>query len=106
MQITIYYQEKDGYLLDKVEKKANRERKSKSAVILSIIESYFEAEKKIGQILCDLDALSLDQLEEGLQYQQNENSNKKLGRILLNKGYVEEFDVDKALAIQSRVGER
>lgn len=55
MQATIYYQERDQYLIDKVEGKANRERKSKSAVILSIIESYFEANKKICQILSDLD---------------------------------------------------
>jgi len=102
MQITIYYQDRDQYLIEKVEQKADRERRSKSSVILSIIESYFEAEKQIGEILRDLNALSPDQLQEGLEDQRNNKSKEKLGRILLDKGYVEEVDLDKALAIQSR----
>jgi len=102
VQATIYYQERDQYLIDKVEQKANRERKSKSAVILSIVESYFEAEKRIGEILKDLGVVSADQIEAGLQNQQEKENDDKLGRILLDKGYVKEVDLDKALAIQSR----
>ena len=102
MQTTIYYQERDQYLMDKVEQKANRERRSKSSVILSIIESYFEAEKRIGEILRDLDAASADEIEEGLEDQQEKKSDERLGRILLDKGYVREVDLDKALAIQNR----
>ena len=102
MQTTIYYQDRDQYLMDKVEQKANRERRSKSSVILSVIESYFEAEKRIGEILRDLDAASADEIEEGLEDQQEKNSDEKLGRILLDKGYVREVDLDKALAIQNR----
>lgn len=106
MQITIYYQERDQYLMDKVEQKADRERRSKSAVILSIIEDYFEAEKRIGEILTDLGAASTDQIEEGLQEQQDDKADEKLGRILLDKGYVREVDLDKALAIQTRANDR
>lgn len=102
MQITIYYQESDQYLMEKVEQKAERERRSKSSVILSIVESYFEAEKRIGEILKDMDAVSPDQVSEGLEEQRERNSEEKLGRILMDKGYVEEVDLDKALTIQSR----
>lgn len=102
MQITIYYQEKDEYLIEKVEQKAERERRSKSSVILSILESYFEAEKRLGEILYDLNALSSEELQKGLKEQQEKNSSKKIGRILLDKGFVREVDLDRALAIQSR----
>lgn len=105
MQMTIYYQERDQYLVDKVERKAEQERKSKSAVILSIIEEYFEAEKRIGEILTDLGATSPDKIEEGLQEQKQNESSQKLGRILLDKGYVQEVDLDKALAIQTRASD-
>lgn len=105
MQITIYYQDRDEYLMDKVEQKAERERRSKSSVILSIIESYFEAEKRIGEILTDMDAASPDQISEGLEEQKEERKEDKLGRILLDKGYVREVDLDKALAIQTRASD-
>ncbi|MBS3792472.1 hypothetical protein KGY77_07525 [Candidatus Bipolaricaulota bacterium] len=105
MQITIYYQDRDEYLMDKVEQKAERERRSKSSVILSIIESYFEAEKRIGEILTDMDAASPDQISEGLEEQKEERQEDKLGRILLDKGYVREVDLDKALAIQTRASD-
>ncbi|MBS3788652.1 hypothetical protein KGY79_10715 [Candidatus Bipolaricaulota bacterium] len=105
MQMTIYYQERDQYLVDKVERKAEQERKSKSAVILSIIEDYFEAEKRIGEILTDLGATSPDKVEEGLKEQKQKETDRKLGRILLDKGYVQEVDLDKALAIQTRASD-
>ena len=100
MQITIYYKEQDQYLIDKGEEKANRERRSKSAVILSILESYFEAEQKVGEILRDLGALEQAQLREALELQDNEDKEKRLGEILMEKGYVKEIDLDRALQIQ------
>ena len=48
MQTTIYYIEEDQYLLDLVDQVARRERKSRSAVILSIIEEHFERDKRLG----------------------------------------------------------
>ncbi|MCF7890483.1 hypothetical protein K9M78_04620 [Candidatus Bipolaricaulota bacterium] len=106
MQITIYYQDDDEYLMEKVERKADRERRSKSSVVLSIIESYFEAEKRIGEILKDLEAASSDQIEEGLEDQRKGDSEDKLGRILLEKGYVQEVDLGRAITIQNRTGKR
>ena len=57
MQTTIYYREEDQYLIDKLQEKANRERKSKNACILSILEEYFESQKKLGEILTDMGIL-------------------------------------------------
>lgn len=105
MQATIYYQEEDKYLMEKVEQKAGKERKSRSAVILSIVESYFEAEKRIGEVLNDLGAVSSNEIQEGLEVQRENRSEEKLGRILLDKGYVREEDLGKALEIQDRATE-
>jgi len=38
MQATIYYSDEDGYLIKQADMKGQRERKSRSAVILSILE--------------------------------------------------------------------
>jgi len=46
MQTSIYYSPKDKYLINKVKDKAKRERKSNSAVILSILEEYFKRKKE------------------------------------------------------------
>jgi len=102
MQTTIYYKENDSYLIDKVEEKSNTERKSKSAVILSILENYFEAEKRIGEILRDLGVLKREHLKEALENQKDEKKDKKLGEIMLEEGYVEEIDLDRALRIQKK----
>ena len=100
MQTTIYYTEQDEYLLEKVKKKADRERRSQSSVILSILERHFEAEKNIGEILQDLGALTPEQLEEALSLQQNGKSGKKLGQILKSKGYIQQDQLERALKIQ------
>lgn len=63
MQTTIYYKEEDEYLIDKVAEKAERERKSKSAVILTILEQYFEGDETPAQILCDKDIITKEELE-------------------------------------------
>ena len=99
MQTTIYYKEEDEYLIDKVEEKANRERKSKSAVILTIIEEYFEAERKLGEILNDMGVVSPDEVEEALR-KQEEETDKRIGEILVDEDYVREIDLDRALQIQ------
>lgn len=106
MQTTIYYREDDQYLIDKLEKKANRERKSKSACLLSIVEEYFEAENRVGEILKDMGALSEDKLEEGLDKQRSKENGKKIGEILVEEDYVREVDLDRALQVQGKSDER
>ncbi len=101
MQTTIYYKDEDEYLIDKVEEKANRERKSKSAVILSILEEYFEAERRIGEILNDMGAVSADKIKDALEAQEQEKD-KKLGEILVENDQVREVDLDRALQVQQK----
>jgi hypothetical protein len=104
MQTTIYYRDEDQYLMDKLEQKSSRERKSKSAIILSILEEYFESNRKVGGVLQDLGALDGKQLKSALEDQSDGKDKKLIGEILLEKGYVEEVDLDRALTIQNRAG--
>ena len=100
VQITIYFREEDEYLIKKVEEKAKRDRKSKSATILSIIEEYFEAEKRVGEILRDFGVISQEELQKSLSIQNREDMKKRIGEILLEKGFVMDIDLDRALDIQ------
>lgn len=100
MQTTIYYREEDDFLIEKVEEKANRERKSKSAVILSILEEYFEAERRVGEILKDMGAVEPEKIDEALA-KQEEDSDKKIGEIMVENDYVREVDLDRALQVQN-----
>ena len=100
MQTTIYYRDEDQYLIEKLEEKASRERKSKSACLLSILEKHFEAEKRVGEILSDLGALSKKDLQKALEKQEKEENGKKIGEILLEEDYIGESDLGRALEIQ------
>lgn len=100
MQTTFYYKDRDKYLIDKVEEKASRERKSKSAVILSVLEEYFESKQRIGEILKDLGALESKELEKALNSQMSTKDDKKLGQIMLDEDFVREVDLNRALTIQ------
>jgi len=101
MQTTIYYRESDQYLINKLEEMAHRERKSKSACLLSLLERYFEAEKKIGEILTDLGVVAQEDIQKSLKKQREGKNKKRLGEILLEQGYVKEIDLDRALDIQN-----
>ena len=102
MQVTIYHTDEDRYLLDLVDKEAHRERKSRSAVILSILEERFEREKKIGEILVDLGAVSRSDVAKGLELQKNALTEKLLGEILIEEEVVEKEAVERAVTIQGR----
>lgn len=102
MQTTIYYNEVDAYLMKQVDSKGRRERKSRSAVILSILEDYFEAEKKLGEILLDLGVIKHADLAKGLELQQTKFTDKLLGDILLEEDIVTPEAVERALTIQGR----
>jgi hypothetical protein len=102
MQLTIYYTKDDEYLLEQIEAKADAERRSKSAVILSIVEEYFEREKKLGEILCDLGRLSPEKLRHALEVQKKEGGKRKLGQILMAEKLVTERDIRRALSIQGK----
>lgn len=103
MQLTIYYTKDDFYLIKQVEAKAERERRSKSAVILSIIEEYFERKKRLGEILCDLGKLSQEKLNQAIEIQKKEGGSRTLGQILLSKKWITEDDLIRALMLQGKI---
>lgn len=103
MQVTLYYSEEDKYLLDLVDRLALQQRKSRSAVIMSILEEYFERNKRLGEILVDLGAIDPGRVTQALKEQENEGRRRLIGEILVEKGWVRPQDVERALVIQSRV---
>ncbi|MFC2100113.1 hypothetical protein ACFLSF_04710 [Candidatus Bipolaricaulota bacterium] len=102
MQTTIYYNNEDSYLMGQVDAKSRRERKSRSAVILSILEEFFESDKRLGEILLDIGVLSHADLSKGLELQKTQFADKLLGNILLEEEYVTPEAVERALIIQGR----
>ena len=102
MQTTIYYSDDDSYVIKQVDMKGRRERKSRSAVILSILEEYFECEKRIGEILIDLGAISHADLSKGIELQKSKFTKKLLGDILLEEDLVEQEALERAVIIQGR----
>ena len=102
MQTTIYYNNEDAYLISQVDAKSRRERKSRSAVILSVLEDYFESDKRLGEILVDIGVLSHSNLSKGLDLQKTKFADKLLGDILLEEEYVTPEAVERALLIQDR----
>jgi len=100
MQMTIYYNEDDRYLVDQVDELANRDRKSRSAVILTILEAFFERNKKIGQILQDQGLLTAEEVDEILQIQKSEGKDRKFGELATERGLVSLRHVQRALSIQ------
>jgi hypothetical protein len=98
----MYFSDEDKYLIDLVDEKARRERKSRSAVVLSILEEYFERDKRLGEILVDLGAVSPNVVSKGLELQREQFKDKPLGEILLDHGLVDEDALDRALMIQGR----
>ena len=105
MQVTIYLTEEDTYLLRLIDEQSNRERKSRSAFIPSIIEEYFESGHRLGEILVDLGVLSEADLAHALTLQKETFADKLLGDVLVSKHEVEEKSIARALTIQSRFKE-
>ncbi|MCX7750496.1 MAG: hypothetical protein N2320_02910 [Candidatus Bipolaricaulota bacterium] len=106
MQVTLYYNEEDRYLLELVDCLAERERKSRSAVIMSILEEHFERGKRLGEILVDMKAVSPQDVEEALREQKSSGVARRLGEILVAKGRVQDEQVRRALVVQGRCSGR
>ena len=100
MQMTIYYTKADEYLIDRIDEMAYRERKSRSAVILTVLERYFEGEKRLGEILVDMGKLSRQQLDDLLKRQQELDDHRRLGEMLLEEELVSDKDLQRALSVQ------
>lgn len=106
MQVTLYYGEEDRYLLELVDRVAERERKSRSAVIMSILEQHFERGKRLGEILVDMKAVTPRDVDEALQEQRTTQAGRLVGEILVDKGRVTEEMVRRAVIVQGRCSGR
>lgn len=104
MQLSVYYTKEDEYLIKRIEAKAKSQRKSKSAVIFSILEKHFEKEKKIGEILCDIGFLNDEKLTRALEIQRKEKRHRLLGEILLDENFIDGGDLERALSLQGNGG--
>jgi hypothetical protein len=102
VQVTMYLTDEDAYLLRLIDQKAEQERKSRSAVILSIIEEHFEKGCRVGEILVDLGVLSKADLAHALELQRDTFADKLLGDVLVSEHGVEEASIARALTVQSR----
>ena len=105
MQVTIYFGEADEYLLRLIDTKSSRERKSRSAVIISLLEESFESGRRLGEILVDLGVLTDEDLARALRLQHSTFKGKLLGEVLEAELSVTEAEIDRALQIQSRFKE-
>jgi len=102
MQLSIYYTEGDNWLLEKTQEKAQTERRSRSAVILTILEEYFSRGRKIGEILYNMGHLSQEDLIKALELKEQEKD-QLLGEILIFHNFISRRNLKKALAVQQKV---
>jgi len=105
VQVTIYLTEEDSYLLRLIDEQSSRQRKSRSACILSIIEEHFEKGRRLGEILVDLGVLSEADLAHALELQRETFADRLLGDVLASEHGVEEESIARALTIQKRFTE-
>lgn len=102
VQVTLYYNDEDQYLLELVDNLAERDRKSRSAVIMCILEEHFERGKRLGEILVDMRAVTTQDVAEALEEQKSGTESRKVGEILVEKGCVQDETVRRALVVQGR----
>jgi len=102
VQTTIYFSDKDAYLLAEVAKFSRHERRSRSAVIADILEQHFEGKKVVGEILVDQGLVQVSDLTACLGKQREQLVHDLLGKILVSEGLVTTEQVDRALMIQGR----
>ena len=106
MQTSIFYKKEDQYIFEKVEKLAKTERRSNSAMVLAILEEYFEAGMRLGGILKDIKAATTAELRESLKIQEQGDYKKRLGRIMLEHNFIDENQLERALGIQKALKNR
>jgi len=99
----MYFSDEDKYLIDLVDEKARRERKSRSAVMLSILEEYFGRDKRLGEILIALGVTTPQAVERALELQQTRGTSHRIGELLTEAGLASAEAVERALTIQKRV---
>ena len=102
MQLTIYLSDQDKELLERLDIKADADRKSRSQMILTIVERYFAGHERVGEILVEMGKLSSSDVQKALAIQNKKGEHRLLGEILVQEGLSTPRDVSRALAIQIR----
>ena len=102
MQITIYFTDEDEWLINEIDAMASSQRKSRSSMILSIIEQFFLSEGKVGDILVSMGKITSEQLAKALELQKKSDSKRFLGQILVDEGFIEYKDILRVLAVQDK----
>ncbi len=102
MQMTVYYNDADRYLVDLIEQAAQRYRMSRSAVVFSIIEQHFERHNRIGEVLVDMGSLSAADVNAILQRQSETGQGQLFGELAVEAGLIDPHELDQALAVQQR----
>lgn len=101
MQMTIYYDNEDAYLVERAKQEAELSRQSLSAVILTALENYFLKEQRLGQVLIGMGRLKQADLDTALG-EQRKRPHTPLGEILLALEMITPADLKRALAIQRK----
>ena len=102
MQVTFYLTEPDKYIIDLIDDVSRRQRKSRSAVMLSILEEYFEKGNRLGEILVDMRVLTPADLSKALALQERSFTEKLLGEVMASEQGIEEEAIQRALSVQRR----
>lgn len=102
MQLTMFYNKRDEYLIQKLDNLASQERKSRSAMIMTILEYHLESHMKLGEILRDQGILTHQKLQHALTLQRTTET-EPIGEILICEGFVRRQDVERALQLQRLV---
>ncbi len=102
MQVTLYYGEEDQYLLKLVDHQAERTRRSRSAVIMAILEEHFERNHRLGEILMDMGLATPQEVDRALN-KQRDGWKQPIGEILAQEGVLSDRAVHRALLVQNRV---
>lgn len=100
MQLTISCNDRDRWIIKEIEERAYLQKKSKSSVIIAMLEGHFTKGKKIGEILVSWGLLSEEELKKGLEIQKQQKHKPLLGEILLSEGFVKEIELKRALTMQ------
>ena len=84
---------------------ALRPIKRKAHACLSLGKDYWEAAGQklhimLGKILVDMHKITRTQMEAGLNVQQTEGFNRRIGEIWIALGYVSPDDIQEALRVQ------
>ena len=99
MQMTIYYNDEDVYLIDKAKQEAMSLRLSLSGIILTALENYFLEDQKLGEVLVGMGRLKQANLKNALN-EQKKRPQTPLGEILIELDMITPADLKRALAIQ------